>query len=126
MKMNQKGKMWHLMCSLRLCSLKLHWSTFLFPRLTLSLLWSGQGQRMFTKVSRTWRFQTPQVLFGTGSRTGLRDGRVSIVDSCCKIGTVKMCEGIMRERYHPTTANIRAYICSLHIMTFSSLLMFLP
>ena len=33
MKMNQKGKMLHLMCSLRLCSLKLHWITFLLPRL---------------------------------------------------------------------------------------------
>ena len=33
MKMNQKGKMQHLMCSLRLCSLKLHWITFLLPRL---------------------------------------------------------------------------------------------
>ena len=31
MKMNQKSKMWHLTCSTRLCSLKLHWISFPVP-----------------------------------------------------------------------------------------------
>ena len=34
MKMNQKGKMLHLMSSLRLCSLKVHWITLYVPRLS--------------------------------------------------------------------------------------------
>ena len=36
MKMNQKSKMWHLTCSTRLCSLKLHWITFNVPTLKYS------------------------------------------------------------------------------------------
>ena len=37
MKMNQKGKMWHLMCSLRLCSLKVHWIRLFLPRLSVEM-----------------------------------------------------------------------------------------